>query len=122
MTFKTNTMDSIENRALTEAAPQEAAEVTVATEVTATPVQSKEDVIARLQEISQQEEPADKAELDAMKQTFYRIRNAELENARQAFLEANGTTEGFITPKDELEAQFKEIMSSIREKRNAQKA
>ena len=122
MTFKTNTMDSIENRALTEAATQEAAEVTVATEVTATPVQSKEDVIARLQEISQQEEPADKAELDAMKQAFYRIRNAELENARQAFLEANGTTEGFITPKDELEAQFKEIMSSIREKRNALKA
>ena len=37
--FKTNTMDSIENRALTEAATQEAAEVTVATEVTATPVQ-----------------------------------------------------------------------------------
>ena len=122
MTFKTNTMDSIENRALTEAAPQEAAEVTVATEVTTIPVQSKEDVIARLQEISQQEEPADKAELDAMKQAFYRIRNAELENARQAFLEANGTTEGFITPKDELEAQFKEIMSSIREKRNALKA
>ena len=122
MTFKTNTMDSIENRALTEAAPQEAAEVTVATEVTTTPVQSKEDVIARLQEISQQEEPADKAEFDAMKQAFYRIRNAELENARQAFLEANGTTEGFITPKDELEAQFKEIMSSIREKRNALKA
>ena len=122
MTFKTNTMDSIENRALTEAAPQEAAEVTVATEVTTTPVQSKEDVIARLQEISQQEEPADKAELDAIKQAFYRIRNAELENARQAFIEANGTTEGFITPKDELEAQFKEIMSSIREKRNALKA
>ena len=122
MTFKTNTMDSIENRALTEAAPQEAAEVTVATEVTTTPVQSKEDVIARLQEISQQEEPADKSELDAIKQAFYRIRNAELENARQAFLEANGTTEGFITSKDELEVQFKEIMSSIREKRNALKA
>ena len=120
--FKTNTMDSIENRALTEAATQEAAEVTVATEVTATPVQSKEDVIARLLEISQQEELADKTELDVMKQTFYRIRNAELENARQAFLEANGTTEGFITPKDELEIQFKEIMSSIREKRNALKA
>ena len=120
--FKTNTMDSIENRALTEAATQEAAEVTVATEVTATPVQSKEDVIARLLEISQQEELADKTELDVMKQTFYRIRNAELENARQAFLEANGTTEGFITLKDELEIQFKEIMSSIREKRNALKA
>ncbi len=122
MTFKTNTMDSIENRALTEAATQEAAEVTVATEVATTPVQSKEDVIARLLEINQQEEPADKAELDAMKQAFYRIRNAELENARQAFLDANGTTEGFITPKDELEVQFKEIMSSIREKRNALKA
>ena len=121
MTFKTNTMDSIENRSLTDVATQEAAEVLAVTEVIATPIQSKEDVIARLQAINQQEEPADKAELDALKQAFYRLRNAEVEAAQKAFEENGGDTTAFVAPKDDLETQFKEIMSSIREKRNALK-
>ena len=121
MTFKTNTMDSIENRSLTDVATQEAAEVLAVTEVIATPIQSKEDVIVRLQAINQQEEPADKVELDALKQAFYRLRNAEVEAAQKAFEENGGDTTAFVAPKDDLETQFKEIMSSIREKRNALK-
>ena len=62
-------MDSNEIRPLTEVAVQEAAEVAAVTEVIATSIQSKEEVIARLQVINQQEELADKAELDALKQT-----------------------------------------------------
>ena len=115
-------MDSNENRPLTDVAVQEAAEVAAITEVIAIPMQSKEDVITRLQEISQQEELADKAELDIIKQTFYRLRNAEVEAARKAFEENGGNPEEFVAPKDEYEAQFKEIMGSIREKRNAIKA
>ena len=115
-------MDSIENRPLTDTATQEAVEVATATEVAANSILSKEDVIARLQEINLQEEPADKAELDTLKQTFYRLRNAEVEAARKAFEEEKGDTEGFVTPKDDLEAQFKDIMNSIKEKRNALKA
>lgn len=115
-------MDSIENRPLTETATQEAAEVTAVTEVIATPIQTKEDVIARLLEYSQQEELADKANLDAMKQTFYRLRNAEVETARKAFEENGGNPDDFVAPKDELEIQFKELMSSIKEKINAVKA
>ena len=122
MTFKINTMDSIENRSLTDVATQEAAEVLAVTEVIATPIQSKEDVITRLQAINQQEEPADKTELDALKQTFYRLRNAEVEAAQKAFEENGGDAAAFVAPKDDLETQFKEIMSSIREKRNALKA
>ena len=122
MTFKINTMDSIENRSLTDVATQEAAEVLAVTEVIAAPIQSKEDVITRLQAINQQEEPADKTELDALKQTFYRLRNAEVEAAQKAFEENGGDAAAFVAPKDDLETQFKEIMSSIREKRNALKA
>ena len=48
-------MDSNEIRPLTEAATKEAVEVTAAVEATATPIQSKEDVIARLHKISLQE-------------------------------------------------------------------
>ena len=115
-------MDSNENRPLTEAAIQEAAEVAAVTEVIATPIQSKEEVIARLQAINQQEEPADKTELDALKQTFYRLRNAEVEAARKAFEENGGAPEAFVSPKDECEAVYKEIMGSIKEKLNILKA
>ena len=122
MTLKTSTMDSNVNRPLTEAVVQKAAEVAAVAEVTATPIQSKEEVIARLQEINQQETPADKAELDSLKQLFYRLRNAEVEAARKAYEENGGNPEAFVSPKDELEAQFKESMGSIKEKLNALKA
>ena len=122
MTFKTNTMDSIENRSLTDVATQEAAEVLAVTEVIATPIQTKEEVITRLQAINQQEGLADKTELDTLKQTFYRLRNAEVEAAKKTFEENGGDVAAFVAPKDDLETQFKEIMSSIREKRNALKA
>ena len=115
-------MDSNENRPLTEAVAQETAEVAATTVVIATSIQSKEEVIARLQEINQLEELADKNELDALKQTFYRLRNIEVENARKAFEENGGNPEAFVSPKDEFEIQFKEIMGSIKEKRNAAKA
>ncbi len=122
MTLKIYTMDSNENRPLIEAVVQEAAEVAAVTEVIATPIQSKEEVIARLQEINQKEAPADKAELDSLKQLFYRLRNAEVEAARKAFEENGGNPEAFVSPKDEFEAQFKESMGSIKEKLNALKA
>ena len=77
---------------------------------------------SRITAQNQQEEPADKAELDALKQTFYRLRNAEVEAAQKAFEENGGDAAAFVAPKDDLETQFKEIMSSIREKRNALKA
>ena len=123
-------MNSMEtNRPLTEAPAQETPEALVVpstpmeeTDVNITSSQTKEEVIERLLEISKQEEPANKAELDQLKLSFYRLRNAETEIARKAFEEEGGNPEEFVPQKDELENQFKEIMSSIKEKRNAIKA
>lgn len=123
LTFKINTMVSNETiRPLTEAPAQDAAENVVVTEVITPSIRSKEDVIARLQELTLQEEAADKSELDMLKQIFYRLRNAEVEAARQTFEESGGKAEDFVSPKDELETLFKEIMGSIKEKRNTLKA
>ena len=123
-------MDSNETiRPLTDAPAQEMSEALVATsatveasDVTIISLKTKEEVIERLQEISQQEEPANKAILDSIKQTFYRLRNAEIETARKNFEENGGNPDEFVSPKDELEEQFKDIMSAIKEKRNAIKA
>lgn len=123
-------MDSNETiRPLTDAPAQEMPEALVATsttieesDVTLISLKTKEEVIERLQEISQQEEPANKSILDSIKQTFYRLRNAEIELARKNFEENGGNPEEFIPQKDSLEEQFKDIMSAIKEKRNAIKA
>lgn len=105
-----------------EAPATEVAETVVETNVFTAPLQSKEAVIARLEEINQQEAPSDKAELDMLKQTFYRLRNAEVENAKKEFEEGGGIPENFVAPKDEFEIKFKELMGSIKEKRNVLKA
>lgn len=117
------------NRPLTEAPAQEMPEALVVpstpveeTDVNILPLQTKEGIIERLLEISKQEEPVDKSELDVIKQTFYRLHNAEIEAARKAFVENGGNPEEFVFQKDDAEAQFKDIMSSIKEKRNAIKA
>ncbi|MBE6274829.1 MAG: DUF349 domain-containing protein [Bacteroides sp.] len=116
-------MDSNEkNCPLMETPAQEVADTVVVTNVNAAPLQSKEDVIARLEEICLQETPGDKSELDNLKQTFYKLRNAEVELARKEFEETGNNPENFVTPKDEYETKFKELMSTIREKRNALKA
>jgi len=114
-------MDSIENRPLTDVATQEATEVAKVAEATFNSIQSKEDVIARLQEINQQEELPARTELDAIKQIYYRLINTQTEQARKAFEENGGNPNDFIAPKDESEDFFKELMSSIKEKKNAQK-
>lgn len=117
------------NQPLTEAPVKEMPEALVTpsvpmeeTDVNAPSLQTKEEVIGRLLEINEQEEPVDKSELDQLKQIFYRLRNLETEAARKAFEENNRNLEEFTPEKDELENRFKEIMSSIKEKRNAIKA
>ncbi len=80
---------------------------------------TREGVIVRLAEINLQEEAIERTELESLKQTFYKLRIAEVEAARKAFEEEGGNPEEFIPEKDPYEDRFKEIMSAIREKRNA---
>ena len=44
---------------------------------------TREGVIVRLAEINLQEEPIERNELEALKQTFYKLRIAEVEAARK---------------------------------------
>lgn len=80
---------------------------------------TKTEVLDRLKELSQDAENASKQELDSLKQTFYKIHNAEQEAAKKAFVE-NGNEESKFTPQpDSAEDEFKAIMISIKEKRSA---
>lgn len=79
---------------------------------------TKEEVIARLKDIASDVESVTKAEIDGLKQTFYKLHNAEQEAARKKFAEAGGTPEDYVPTPDPLEEEMKNAMSVIKNKRN----
>ena len=86
-----------------------------------TKILNREAVIVRLAEMNLQEEPIERTELETLKQTFYKLRIAEVEAAKKEFEENGGNHEEFVPEKDPYEERCKEIMSAIKEKRNGLK-
>ena len=80
---------------------------------------TKEEVVARVQEIAQSEELGDKAELNLLKQLFYKFHNAEVQEAFNAFVEAGGEADKFMPQIDASEPIFREAMQTIRQRRAA---
>ena len=80
---------------------------------------TKEEVLSRLKEVAQDAENASKQELDGLKQTFYKIHNAELEAAKKLFVENGGAEDEFIAQPNGVEEEFKSLMAAIKEKRSA---
>lgn len=83
---------------------------------------TKEEVISRLKELEADVNEISRQELEGLKQTFYKLHNAELDTARKAFVENGGAEEEFQAEEDPLESEFKALMSSIRDKRNQKAA
>ncbi|MDE6217028.1 DUF349 domain-containing protein [Bacteroides sp.] len=85
------------------------------------PVQklTKEEILNKLKEMVADIENAAKSEIDSLKQAFYKQHNYEQEAARKQFIDNGGSTEDFIPQTDNVEEEFKNIMSVIKEKRNA---
>lgn len=86
----------------------------------AEPVQklTKEEILAKLNEVVADVENVAKTEIDSLKQAFYKLHNAEQEAARKQFIENGGTAENFVPQADSLEDEFKNVMSVIKEKRS----
>ena len=59
---------------------------------------TKEDVLNQLKELAQDAENANKQEIDNLKQSFYKLHNAELEAAKVQFTDNGGNIEDFVAP------------------------
>ncbi len=79
---------------------------------------TKEEILAKLKEIAAHVEEAPKADIDSLKQAFYKLHNAEQEAAKKQFIENGGSAEDFIPTPDPAEEEFKNVMSVIKEKRS----
>lgn len=102
-----------EETAVAEKAPEEKA-----VEEKVVPKSDKREILAQLKELAVDAEKASKQEIDSLKQSFYKLHNAEIEIAKKAFIEAGGIEEDYFPTPDELEVEFKNILTAIKEKRN----
>lgn len=98
--------------------PEETVNVEDNKTVTYEPKASKAEITARLKEIAQDVEHAEKGEIDFLKQNFYKLHKAEVDAQRKAFVEKGGEEAAFIPEKDPDEESFKDIMRVIKEKRS----
>lgn len=107
----TTSMEELENACIS--AKDEAATETVKTNT----LQSKGEILDYIKKLAQSTEIPGKQELDSLKQNFYRIHKAELNEKKAAFVEAGGNPDEFVPEVDADEQTFKEWMRIIKEKR-----
>lgn len=78
---------------------------------------TKKEIVERLKEIAESDEIPERAEIDHLKITFYKILFAEREEQQRAYLESGGDPEKYQVLPDEDEETFKAEMSVVKEKR-----
>ncbi|MDQ7737158.1 DUF349 domain-containing protein [Prevotella corporis] len=78
---------------------------------------SKKDIVERIKEIAESDETPEKAEIDHLKTTFYKMHFAEREAQQKAFIDNGGDPEKYQVFPDEDGENFKASMSIIKEKR-----
>ena len=99
-----------------EIAPEPVEEEIQEATVTAT---TREEIIARLQEMVGDISLAKRPELESLKQNFYKLQRAAQEEQIAAFVAGGGTAQDFKPEPDPLEEQFRKLMNIIKEKKAA---
>lgn len=80
---------------------------------------SKEELVALFaQMLSTQPVQSLRRDVEALKIAFYRLRRAEIEAVRHAFVEEGGAEQDFLPPVDGAEVQFKELFKEYRRLRD----
>ncbi|MDL2277757.1 DUF349 domain-containing protein [Parabacteroides sp. OttesenSCG-928-G07] len=110
--------EPIEETALeTPAVPEVQKEAEPAEPKTATPKLTKEEITNRLSELLNDSIEAARNEIESLKQSYYKIRRAELDELKKAFIENGGAEADFVAPEDEVETKIKELLAAYKEKR-----
>lgn len=78
---------------------------------------SRQDVLARVTEIARGNENPDKAEVDHLKTSFYKLLNADREAKMKAYLDGGGDPDHYSVLPDDMEEAFKAEIQIIKEKR-----
>lgn len=82
----------------------------------------KEDIIEKLKQLIELPVEEVKDSVEELKQSFYKIRKQEVEEAKKQFIEADGLETDFVPVVDELEESFRTLLTSFKEKKSALQA
>ncbi len=85
-----------------------------------TQLSTKEEVVAQAQQLAQADAIPEKANVELLKQLFYRYHNQAIQQARQEYIEQGGDPAAYVPVMDPLEETFRQAMQSIRERRAAE--
>lgn len=80
---------------------------------------TKEEILGKLTELVTNSVETARAEVESLKQTYYKIRRNEVEELKKAFLENGGEEKDFTAPEDEIEGKIKELLAIYKEKKAA---
>lgn len=80
---------------------------------------SKEEILEKLSELVNAAAETTRNEVESLKQAFYKIHRAEVEETKKTFLENGGEEKDFVTLEDEDENKLKELLAVYKEKRAA---
>lgn len=105
-------VENVENTEPVPAAPEE-----TPAEPQIPLMNTKEEVVARAQEIARQDDGGNKQELELLKQLYYKYHRADLAARQQAYVEAGGDPEAYQPEPDPTEEPFKQAMQQIRQRR-----
>lgn len=106
---------------VTETTPEEVITSEVLEEIdaasTTTIKLSKEEILEKLAGLVNSSAESARVEVDLLKQSYYKIRRNEIEEARKTFLAEGGDENEFKAPEDHSEAKLKEYLATYKEKR-----
>ena len=77
---------------------------------------SRLDIFERLKLAVEEPQKYTRNEVDTLKHTYYKIRRSETETLKNGFLEGGGAEQDFIIPEDDIELQFKALISEYKQK------
>lgn len=80
-------------------------------------MKTKEEVLARAQELAKSCEAVEKQEIELIKTLYYRYHNAQVTEHREQYLSNGGDPTTYLPPIDPTEEPFKQAMQTIRQHR-----
>ncbi len=116
-----NLPEEVTNQSVEEEAKEQSetsTETSVAKQVSLT----KDEIIEKLKNLTAQTEIPSRAEVESLKQAFYKLRSAAIEEQKAEFIEAGNDAEAFVPVPDPSEDVLKTFLSELKEKRASQAA
>lgn len=80
---------------------------------------TKEEILAQLGGLVESSAETSRSEVEALKQAYYKLRRAETDEQKKAFLDNGGEEKDFTVPEDETESKIKELLATYKERRAA---